>query len=169
MKIKLTPLTVTLLCATSLSSAAFAHGDKEHAAKPRSISKDQHDWGKEGNLKLAKRTIMVDMKDTMRFSPDALNIKQGETVKFIFRNTGSVVHEWVLGTPDELAKHSEVMKKFPDMEHDAPYMVHVKPNAKGELAWTFNKAGRFSFGCLIPGHWEAGMKGSITVQPSTKG
>ena len=55
------------------------------------------------------------------------------------------------------------MKKYPEMEHDEPYMAHVKPGAREVITWTFTKAGIFMYGCLIPGHFEAGMKGAIRV------
>jgi uncharacterized cupredoxin-like copper-binding protein len=49
------------------------------------------------------------------------------------------------------------------MQHNDPNMVRVKPNKKGEIIWTFNKAGHFNFACLQPGHSEVGMVGKITV------
>jgi uncharacterized cupredoxin-like copper-binding protein len=62
-----------------------------------------------------------------------------------------------------LKEHGELMKKFPDMEHDEPYMAHVNPGEKEEIVWQFTKAGEFHYACLIPGHFEAGMVGKITV------
>ncbi len=70
----------------------------------------------------------------------------------------------VLGTMDELKKHAEMMKKHPDMEHDEPHMAHVGPGKTGEMGWRFTRAGTFYFGCLIPGHFEAGMIGKVVVE-----
>jgi len=56
------------------------------------------------------------------------------------------------------------MRKHPNMEHDEPYMAHVSPGKKGQIVWTFNRAGEFEFACLIPGHFEAGMIGRIVVR-----
>ena len=147
------------------AAPVWAHSDAGHDKKPsaRKISPDEHAFGKEGDPKKAKRTITVNMADTMRFSPGEITVKQGETVKFVVRNSGKVMHEMVIGTADELKKHAEQMKKHPAMEHDEPYMAHVKPGGKEEIAWTFTKPGTFMYGCLIPGHFEAGMKGTITV------
>ena len=64
----------------------------------------------------------------------------------------------------ENAKHAELMVKFPNMEHDEPYMAHVPPGQTRDIVWTFNRAGTFEFACLIAGHYGAGMKGSITVE-----
>ena len=70
----------------------------------------------------------------------------------------------MLGTPETLAEHAELMKKFPNMEHAEPYMAHVQPGETMEMIWEFSKAGEFAFGCLIPGHFDAGMKGTVIVE-----
>ena len=56
------------------------------------------------------------------------------------------------------------MKKYPDMEHDDPNGKTVEPGAKAEMLWRFTKTGTFEFSCLIPGHREAGMVGTVTVK-----
>ena len=104
------------------------------------------------------------MADTMRFSPADISIKRGETVRFVATNKGQVLHEMVLGTPEELKKHAEMMRKFPNMEHDAPHMAHVKPGNSGEIVWQFTNAGEFQFACLLPGHFESGMVGKLVVK-----
>ena len=110
-----------------------------------------------------KRTIQVGMSDAMRFTPDAITVRRGETVKFVFRNEGNQLHEFVLGTTKELEKHAALMLKFPNMEHDEPYMAHVPAGKTAEIIWTFNRPGDFDFACLIAGHYQAGMVGKITV------
>jgi uncharacterized cupredoxin-like copper-binding protein len=140
----------------------LAHSGHEGRGE-RSLDKQEHPWGREGDPRKATRTIEVDMSDTMRFAPAALKVKRGETVLFVVRNGGKVMHEMVIGTEAELRRHAQLMKKHPGMEHDAPYMTHVAPGRQGRIAWTFTNAGSFMYGCLIPGHWEAGMKGTITV------
>ena len=159
-------LPAILVAATLLASpAAAAHTGEQHPARAKkAISADRHPWGREGDPAKARRTIQVDMSDAMRFQPSSLTIKRGETVKFVVSNSGKVMHEMVIGTEEELRKHAELMKKFPGMEHDEPYMAHVAPGKRETIAWTFDKAGTFMYGCLVPGHWEAGMKGTIRVQ-----
>lgn len=143
---------------------AFAHGDESHAKKTFDPAKaEQKEFGKAGDPKKATRTIKFDMSDKMRFIPDSITIKQGETVKFILTNTGNIMHEMVIGTMKELKEHAELMKKFPDMEHEEPHMAHVKPGKTEEIVWTFNKPGEFNFACLIAGHFEAGMVGKVKV------
>lgn len=143
--------------------SAQGHGDPRQPATKEAVSPEEYPWGREGDPRKATRTIAVDMADTMRFTPSTVRVKRGETVKFAVRNSGKMLHEMVIGTAEELAKHAELMKKHPGMEHDAPYMAHVEPGGMGNIAWTFTKPGTYMYGCLVPGHWEAGMKGTIIV------
>lgn len=157
--------TLSLIFSTALlvASPAWAHGDK--ADKHAPVVKEQKDWGIAGDARDVKRTVTLRMSDNMRFTPDGIELKQGETVRLRVRNTGKLLHELVIGTPNELAAHAEQMAKHPGMEHDEPYMAHVDPGKTGEIIWTFNRTGEFEFACLIAGHFQAGMKGSITVRP----
>jgi uncharacterized cupredoxin-like copper-binding protein len=161
-------LTTTTLAALMLGpTIALAHGDESHPAKPHVYDASQveeHDFGREGDPKKVHRVIKVDMSDAFRFTPADVNIKPGETVKFVVSNSGKQLHEMVLGTPQELKEHAELMRKFPNMEHADANMAHVKPGAKGEIVWQFTKAGEYQFACLIPGHFEAGMVGRIVVR-----
>jgi uncharacterized cupredoxin-like copper-binding protein len=100
----------------------------------------------------------------MLFVPDLLEVKKGEQVKFVLRNNGELEHEFVLATTAENLKHAEEMKKNPDMEHDDPNAKRVNPKKSGEFVWKFTKTGEFEYGCLIPGHREAGMVGTVVVK-----
>jgi uncharacterized cupredoxin-like copper-binding protein len=155
------PLLCTLLLVVPL---AYAHGDKKHVPVAEAAA-EQTAWGIAGKRAQVKRTLTLDMTDAMRFVPDAISVVEGDTVRFVVRNSGRMLHEMVIGTPDELAKHAAMMIRFPGMEHDAPYMAHVDPGKTGEIVWHFNRAGRFEFACLIAGHYEAGMRGTLTVTP----
>ena len=119
--------------------------------------------GKPGVAAKVSRTVKVDMADTMRFSFSNLTVKQGETIRFVVSNSGKVKHEMVLGTGKELKEHAELMKKNPEMEHADDNMVTVAPGKTGEIIWQFTKAGKVDYACLQPGHFEAGMKGVVTV------
>jgi uncharacterized cupredoxin-like copper-binding protein len=148
------------------ADAALAHGEKPHAARAADapLSTERHPWGMQGDPRRAVRTVQVSMSDRMRFSPDRFEIRRGETVSFDVRNAGKVLHEFVIGTEAELVRHAELMKKHPDMEHDEPYMAHVGPGQRQRITWRFTEAGTFYAGCLLPGHWEAGMKATIVVK-----
>lgn len=146
------------------ATAGFAHQNTPHkgyAAMPA----QQQEWGIAGQAKDARRTITLRMTDDMRFTPSQITVKQGETVRLRVENKGQVMHEVVLGTPDTLEQHAQMMVKFPNMEHDEPHMAHVGPGKRGDLLWHFNRAGQFDFACLIAGHYQAGMRGTITVTP----
>jgi uncharacterized cupredoxin-like copper-binding protein len=151
---------VMALMTIALSSAAFAggnhagghgHGDEETAI------------GKPGVAAKVNRTITIEMNDSMRYTPADVQVKQGETIRFVVKNVGKVKHELSLGTQQELLEHLEQMKKFPDMEHDEPNKITLAPGKQGEIIWQFTKAGPVNFACLMPGHYEAGMKGVVRV------
>ena len=149
----------------AIGSGAFAHGEKADAPKEKkAISTEERPFGREGDPKKVTRTIKVNMHDTMRFSPDSLEIKRGEVVRFEVKNSGKVMHEMVLGTMRELKEHAELMRKHPGMEHEEPYMAHVPPGKTEKVVWHFTRTGEFRYGCLIPGHFEAGMIGRIVVR-----
>lgn len=139
------------------------HGGKSAAANAAAHS-EETPFGRAGDPKKVTRTINVEMSDQMRFVPAEITVKRGETVKFVIKNSGKVLHEMVLGTMPHLQAHHEQMKKFPGMEHDEPHQAHVDSGKKGEIVWQFTKAGEFNYGCLIPGHFEAGMIGKVTVK-----
>ena len=158
--------TAAFLLAGLLSAGlAFAHG-KDDAAVKTADGHEHHDSdaiGVVGDVANASRTVNVDMSDAMRFTPSHLAVRQGQTVHFVIKNSGAVKHEFVLGTEKELREHDELMKKFPEMEHSDPNMVTVAPGKTGEVVWQFTRSGKVDFACLQPGHYDAGMKGSVSV------
>lgn len=128
--------------------------------------------GRPGVASKITRTVTVDMTDDMRFHSSEIAVKQGETIRFVAKNSGKVKHEMVLGTAKDLKDHYEVMKKNPEMEHADANMITVAPSKSGEIIWHFTKAGKVDFGCLQPGHFDAGMKGVVNVarvKTQTKG
>ncbi len=120
--------------------------------------------GVAGDRAAVTRTITVDMGDDMRFSPSRIVVKRGETIRFVVRNNGQARHEMVLGTRAALKEHAALMRRFPEMEHADPNQVTVEPGKTGELVWRFTKGGTVEFACLQPGHFEAGMRGSVAVR-----
>lgn len=179
--------TVSALSLGMLTFNAVAH-DQQDAAKTGAMAKDHHAEGmphhhaagkhehhgagqahagavgQPGKAENVTRTMQVDMSDTMRFTPSRIQVKRGETVRFIVKNSGKIKHEMVLGSMKELKEHAEMMSKMPEMEHAEENMVSADPGKSGELIWHFNRAGNVDFACLAPGHFEAGMKGKVTVK-----
>lgn len=107
--------------------------------------------------------IEIGKGQEFRFSPEKIEIKQGETIQFRFNNLGKMAHEFVVGTEAELKQHQKDMANQSTSAHHK--MNTIAPNSKGEITMTFDKAGTFLFACLITGHFESGMKGSIKVTP----
>jgi uncharacterized cupredoxin-like copper-binding protein len=169
-----TSLALVLALATAGAQAAETghpgHGD--HGAADHQghhAGNQQTDWGRPGSAKAVTRTIDITMTDAMRFTPDRLEIRQGETVRLRVRNAGKLDHELVLGTPPALAAHAAQMQQQAPMVHDEDEAgVEVKPGRRGELVWNFNRPGAFQYACLLPGHYQAGMVGTLTVVPAAK-
>jgi uncharacterized cupredoxin-like copper-binding protein len=145
---------IVAVLTTGFAGAAMAHGQTEDTA-----------FGRAADPKKADRTVRIEMSDRMRFSPAEVRVKQGEAVRFVAVNKGNLKHEMVLGTMDELKEHAALMRKFPGMVHDEPNMADVAPGTSAQIGWRFTKAGDFYYGCLQPGHFEAGMIGKVIVTP----
>ena len=144
---------------------AFAAGSHDHShGHDMEFDPVENEFGEYKPEMKVSRTIEVNMSDEMRFTPDVIRVKKGDVIEFKHTNNGKLMHEFVLGTPGSLDEHAEMMKKFPGMEHDEPYMAHVAPGKSATIMWKFSKEGEFAFGCLIPGHYDAGMKGKVIVE-----
>ena len=131
----------------------------------------------------ATRTVEIVMGD-MTFNPKALQIKAGETVRFVLINKGQLLHEFNLGDAAMHAEHQKEMLQMQAsgmltstgmgkmdhsamghgaMKHDDPNSVLVEPGKTAELTWTFTKATGLEFACNLPGHYQAGMVGKLNV------
>jgi uncharacterized cupredoxin-like copper-binding protein len=124
--------------------------------------------GSSGDRVKISRTIEVTMVEN-RFKPSEINVKQGETIKFVLKNAGKKKHEIMIGTPEAIDEHGRMMKKHPDAEHhDEPNMISVNSGDTRELIWHFADAGTVYYACPLPGHFKGmnfpGMKGTINVE-----
>jgi putative spermidine/putrescine transport system substrate-binding protein len=120
--------------------------------------------GQPGNPGEVSRTITMSMNDAMRFTPDRIEVRKGETIRFELHNEGKLRHELVLGEPEALRRHAAMMQMMPDMQHSGPNMASLAPGESGQLIWKFTRTGIVTFACLQSGHLEAGMKGAVAVQ-----
>ncbi|WP_261397094.1 cupredoxin family protein [Photobacterium rosenbergii] len=107
----------------------------------------------------ATQTYNVILTDDMKmqFEP-SLSIKQGDVVRFVVANKGQIPHEFSIGSIDEQAKHREMMRAMPDMEHHDGTTVTLAAGETAEMGWHFMGQNFVEFSCNIPGHSEAGMK-----------
>ncbi|MGZ8287763.1 MAG: cupredoxin domain-containing protein [Telluria sp.] len=156
-----TTLTVAALVVATLLAPlpAFAHIGAGVAAPGATVTAA----GRAGDSSRVTRTVTIGMADAMRFTPGELVVERDQTVRIVARNDGQVLHEIVLGTRDEIEHHRAAMRSDPGMAHGAPYMAHVAPGAAGQIVWQFDRPGKFEFACLLPGHYESGMTGTIAV------
>ncbi|PST27384.1 copper oxidase [Mesorhizobium plurifarium] len=149
------------LLVAALASPAVASGSHEGG----------HDEvmavGEPGKKAAATQTIRVTMKETddgqMIFAPSEFQVRKGQTVRFAIMNSGELEHEFVLDQQEKIMEHKAAMEKFPDMEHEDPNAIRLAPGKSGEIVWKFTNAGAFKIACLVPGHYDAGMHGDVTV------
>jgi uncharacterized cupredoxin-like copper-binding protein len=148
----------------ALSASMPAFADAGHHGHHGSVAK--FTAGELGDPKRPARIVNVAMTESdgkMLFVPSKLEVRKGEQVKFVLRNSGELEHEFVLATTDENLAHAEAMKSG-SMKHDDPNAKMLDPKKASDIVWKFTKAGEFEYACLIPGHREAGMTGTITVK-----
>ena len=169
-----TPL-VLAGCLLALSFDAVA--DAAHA----------YAFGQAAPASKATRTVEVTLQD-ISFSPKSIDVKAGETVRFVLVNKGQLLHEFNLGDAAMHAEHQKEMLQMQasgmltstgmgkmdhsamghgemgGMKHDDPNSVLVEPGKTAELTWTFTKATDLEFACNLPGHYQAGMVGKLTVE-----
>lgn len=132
---------------------AHAHGPQADEGSPVALTALKVD-----------RTVNIRMDDTFRFTPNQLSVKEGETLRLVVTNAGKSPHELVLGSQVEIRNHAEIMKTaISHDDHSSGASITLAPGATGDLVIKFSQAGAFEMACLIPGHYEAGMKGTVKV------
>ncbi|OWZ89214.1 copper oxidase [Sinorhizobium sp. LM21] len=156
MKAAIFAILVAALGSPALASGNHAGGHGEAMAV-----------GEPGKKADATQTIRVTMKETddgkMIFTPSTFKVRRGQTVVFAIKNAGELDHEFVLDQEDKIIEHKAAMEKFPEMEHDDPNAIRLEPGKSGEIIWKFTNDGTFKIACLVPGHYDAGMHGDVTV------
>lgn len=100
-----------LLFVSTLLAATAALAAPGHGSNP---------VGEAGNAGQAARTVEVNMTDNMRFTPAQISVQQGETVRFVVKNSGVVKHELVIGSLKDLKEHAAMMIRMPGI---VPLMV----------------------------------------------
>jgi uncharacterized cupredoxin-like copper-binding protein len=112
----------------------------------------------------ATRTIELTTNDSMAFEPASIQVSAGEVVTFIVTNTGKMAHEFTLGDEAMQREHADAMAHMPsDMHHDFPNSITIQPGHTERLTWHFGHAGMLEYACHEPGHYDAGMRGHLTV------
>jgi len=174
-------LAAVLALALSISSGALAAG-KHSGGHGHGHSTG---IGKPGKVSEASRTVTVTMTDN-RYSPEKIEVKKGETIRFVLKNEGEFVHEFNIGTATMHKAHQKEMMMMvehgvlePDkinyarmkmdmgggktMEHNDPNSALVEPKKSAEIIWKFDTNATLEFACNVPGHYESGMVGKISI------
>lgn len=122
---------------------------------------------------VVNRSIAVQMDDQMRFTPSNIQVQAGETIRFVVHNAGRTAHEMVLGSEEAIGQHAEAMRQGAGHEaghsHGTGAAITVAAGQTGELLVHFPQATTLQMACLIPGHYEAGMRGTVTVGKGSAG
>jgi uncharacterized cupredoxin-like copper-binding protein len=179
-------LVYPLFAASLLAAPAFAENHGHHdGGHDDGGHHDAMMTGMAGDAANAARTVSVTLVDNY-FEPESLSVAPGETVRFVISNQGEVVHEFNIGTAATHAAHQEEMMMMVEhgaieidrinhdmmnmdmgdgetMSHDEPNSVLLAPGESAEIVWTFPEAGSLEFACNVPGHYDAGMMGDISI------
>jgi uncharacterized cupredoxin-like copper-binding protein len=101
----------------------------------------------------APRVVRVVAGPGYTFSPSSITVAKGETVTFEVTSMGGLVHEFMVGPADAVAADAEGTPEVADIG-----MMQTK-----SVTFTFDGSGPYAFACHVAGHYEAGMRGTITV------
>jgi uncharacterized cupredoxin-like copper-binding protein len=146
---------ITVLAAAAVLLAACGDGDSDSDTATGS----------------GTRTIEIEMRD-IEFSPDEVSVEPGETVRFVFENTGAIPHDAFIGDQAAQDEHEMEMRDAEseeggmDMgdEHGGDESgITVEPGETGELTHTFREGDELLIGCHQAGHYEAGMRVMIDM------
>ncbi|WP_341253792.1 cupredoxin domain-containing protein [Euzebya pacifica] len=127
---------------------------------------EEFTWGSPADASEASRTIEIEADDDFTFDPAEVEVEVGETVTFSVTNVGQLPHDFTLGDAETQQAHEEEMAEMEgDMDRGAtePNAVTIPAGETVETTWTFTEPGEILIGCHVPGHYDAGMRGTITI------
>lgn len=152
-------MAASLLALTVLLAACGGGGHEDHGLGGSDGGTSS--FGEPGDAADADRTIEVEATEDLKFDPAALDVAQGETITFEVTNDASIEHEFVLGDAAYQDSHGEDMAEGMDHSENG---VTLEPGATEQITWTFSEAGEVLYACHVAGHYDAGMKGTVTVE-----
>jgi len=151
-----------VLAAALLAAPAFAQGHEGHGGHDMGHMDDLSRFGAPGDPAKASRTVTIRASE-IAYDVAKLSAKAGETITFVLINDGTQDHELGIGDKAFFEAHRKMMAAMPGMDHTMPNIVMARPGQTATFTWTFTKPGAFEFACSMPGHYELGMVGSISV------
>lgn len=128
---------------------------------------DSFNFGEPASQGEANRVVKIEALDTLTFNPATITVAEGETITFAVTNSGALAHDFTLGDAALQVEHeAEMASMSADMMMemaDEPNAFSLPPGASKELTWRFDAAATIIFGCHVPGHYAAGMRGVVEV------
>ena len=172
--LRLTPIFILAILVAACSTASTpsaSMGDMASDASHMPMSDDDHgefSWGEPAEAGAADRVIEIRMLDELRFDPETVEVTVGETVTLQVTNAGQITHDFTLGDEEAQAEHEAEMAEggMSDMGHEEPNELSLEPGETGELTWRFTAPASILYGCHVPGHYDAGMVGTLTIVES---
>jgi uncharacterized cupredoxin-like copper-binding protein len=155
-------LSLITLLLVGLPSKALAGTGNETMDAAIQDRADSFWFGHRGRTSEVMRTLTVVMQDS-QFVPATIDVRRGETIRFLIVNRDPIAHEFVLGDTAEQAAHEKEMAAMPGMPMIDPNGVTVAAGKTGALIWTFTQAGSLQYACHLPGHYEHGMFGRLNI------
>ena len=162
-----TPSQIDADTAVATTAAAEPGGDEaEHEDAAAHDDEAGHD---DEAAHDADRVVEVSMTD-LAFTPSSVQVVAGETITFVVGNDGAIVHEFRLSNAHRIEEHLASGHEDHDEggghHGDADAVLQLEAGETGEITVTVPEDVTFftEIACLIPGHYEAGMKGVVTYQ-----
>jgi uncharacterized cupredoxin-like copper-binding protein len=124
---------------------------------------EEYGFGEPAEASEATRVIEITGADDFTFTPANVTVEAGEVVTLRVTNSGAIPHDFALGDADFQDEHEAEMAEMGDMAHSEPNVFTLEPGETKEMTWHFTEAGEILFGCHQPGHYAAGMKGTLTI------
>lgn len=154
---------VLLIVVFMLLPGSGGHGPGRHGIGAGDSSSQE--VGEPASAADATRTVEILAGDDLTFDPPTIEVSPGEVIRFVVTNRGVVPHDFTLGDESMQTEHADAMGHMTGgMPHDLPNAISLQPGETKELTWRFGTAGTLEYGCHVPGHYEAGMRGQIRVQ-----
>jgi uncharacterized cupredoxin-like copper-binding protein len=168
---------LVVLLILGLVAAACSSDDGSNAASETTMAEemdmaddedhsDEFAFGDPMEAADASRVIEISAEDDFTFDPASVVITEGETVTFRVTNVGAIPHDFVLGDAHMQDEHEAEMAEMSDdmAMHDEPNAFVLEPGETKEMTWHMTEGGEILFGCHQPGHYQAGMKGTVTIE-----
>ena len=147
----------------------MTEGEDAHGGEEGDDHTGDFSWGRPAEAAEAARTVEIEADDDFTFDPAAVDVAAGETVTFRVTNVGQLDHDLTLGDAEAQQTHAEQMAEMDGTDHGSaePNAMTIPPGETVETTWTFTQPGEILIGCHVPGHYESGMRGTVTITEGT--